>query len=625
MAEELSGAACSGTPTSAARGARRSRARPRAPRALCAAVALVGGLLVAIGAPDAAAIDLGTLGGAGSGATALNASGQVVGFAETASGAQHAFLWTAQAGMIDLGTLGGEDSSATLITPTGQVAGTSQTASGATHAFSWTQAKGMVDLGTLGGEESRPAAVNANGQVVGGSLTSTGARHAFSWNKTKGMVDLGTLGGAESSAEGVNSSGEVVGRSITGLGAEEAFTWTKAAGMTGLGGGATDAQAINDTGQVVGRAFAGEQPRVAQAFSWTKSGGFVYLGEQGQGATASALNASGEAIGAVEVGHGVSGFLWGPPASATFMGHVPECCGSAPTALNGAGEVVGSSGAHGFSWSAGREISDLGPGLASGVNEASEVSGSAAEEGVSHAALWNTAAGPAWGRCAKAERIKEGGKTTYEGAFTTAACTEASEGHNGRFEWDGGVFGTRFGLALRSATVTLETSAKVKVTCTSAAGHGFYAGIREVEGVALELGGCEAAGQPCTSPGASSGSIVAATLEGTLGWEEQAAHRVALELAPSGGAPFAEYSCAAGSSETVTGAVLVPVAADRMLRAATLRYRQSAGAQKPESFEGGPPEVLSASLNGEAPQPLGLGGTFALAGEEPVEVGASGQ
>jgi probable HAF family extracellular repeat protein len=38
--------------------------------------------------------DLGTLGGATSQATAISALGQVAGFAATAAGPAHAFLWT---------------------------------------------------------------------------------------------------------------------------------------------------------------------------------------------------------------------------------------------------------------------------------------------------------------------------------------------------------------------------------------------------------------------------------------------------------------------------------------------------------------------------------------------------
>jgi len=51
--------------------------------------------------------DLGTLGGTGSSATAINGRGQVTGYATTAAGEYHAFRWTPAGGMQDLGTLGG--------------------------------------------------------------------------------------------------------------------------------------------------------------------------------------------------------------------------------------------------------------------------------------------------------------------------------------------------------------------------------------------------------------------------------------------------------------------------------------------------------------------------------------
>jgi probable HAF family extracellular repeat protein len=87
--------------------------------------------------------------------------------------------------MVDLGTLGGSTSavheSGQVVNESGQVVGYSETASGQQHAFLWTQAGGMVDLGTLGGSRSVAVAVNESGQVVGWSDTAAGERHATLW------------------------------------------------------------------------------------------------------------------------------------------------------------------------------------------------------------------------------------------------------------------------------------------------------------------------------------------------------------------------------------------------------------------------------------------------------------
>jgi probable HAF family extracellular repeat protein len=80
----------------------------------------------------------------------------------------------------DLGTLGGAYSQATAVNASGQVVGDSYIIQGnsAVHPFSWTQKGGMVDLGTLpDSSRSFAMAVNDSGQVVG--FTADASHHAL--------------------------------------------------------------------------------------------------------------------------------------------------------------------------------------------------------------------------------------------------------------------------------------------------------------------------------------------------------------------------------------------------------------------------------------------------------------
>ena len=235
---------------------------------------------------DREILDLGTLGGNESDATALNNRGQVVGFAQNATpdpfsifysifgssaGTQtRAFLWDEKSGMRDLGTLGGPDALAAFINERGQIAGFSYTNSTPNPTtgiptldpFLWTNGK-MVDLGTLGGTNGAPNALNNRGQVVGQSnLAGDVTFRPFLWTAPGPMLDLGTLGGDNATATAINDAGEVIGNTDFFPACQicHAFVWTKRDGITDLGtidgDSCSDASAINSAGQIVGLSHA---------------------------------------------------------------------------------------------------------------------------------------------------------------------------------------------------------------------------------------------------------------------------------------------------------------------------------------------------------------------------------
>jgi probable HAF family extracellular repeat protein len=234
--------------------------------------------LLAVGAW--ALVDLGTLGGPGSHAAAVSENGNVVGCADTASGAIHAFLW--QEGSIrDLepgsgaapscalavnnqGVAAGrgangelsiwEGERVTRLGVQGEVGGINESkgvvgsyrAGAETRAFLYSGGA-LADLPSLGGTsgDSAAAAINEQYQVVGVS----GGR-AFLWDRGN-MTDLGTLGGGSGSAKGINDRGEIVGTASTAYSQPAPFIYDGA--MRELPGPAySGAIAINNRGQVIG-------------------------------------------------------------------------------------------------------------------------------------------------------------------------------------------------------------------------------------------------------------------------------------------------------------------------------------------------------------------------------------
>lgn len=199
---------------------------------------------------------LGTLGGPHSSGRAINSSGVVAGYADTANGNTHAFIY--DHAITDLGDLAGGHalSQAYAINTSGQVAGATTVSGGATHAFRYT-AGVMQDLETPGGSAfSSGVGINDAGWVVG-----TSNDRAFLYDGHT-MNDLGVLPNAIlSNATAINTSGQVTGFSrMSADNLDHAFVYSNGSmkDLNGLIGTAfpewilNSGTAINDAGQITG-------------------------------------------------------------------------------------------------------------------------------------------------------------------------------------------------------------------------------------------------------------------------------------------------------------------------------------------------------------------------------------
>jgi len=139
---------------------------------------------------------------------------------------------------------GGSFTGASGINASGEVVGSGDNA--ASDERAWEYLGGvMSDIGTLGGPQASAAAINAGGQIVGSSQTSTDADDGFLYQGGK-MTDLGL----NVLPDGINIHGVIVGEGPGG-----AFVGTAGhlQNLNSLVSGytLTNAVAINDNGQIV--------------------------------------------------------------------------------------------------------------------------------------------------------------------------------------------------------------------------------------------------------------------------------------------------------------------------------------------------------------------------------------
>lgn len=224
------------------------------------------------------------------------------------------------------------------------------------------------------------ASTFASGLSDAGHLVGTrfggGTGTAFLFHRGV-FSDLHPVGAELSSANAVNRLGEVAGQARTGALGTHAALWDASRSYQALPGG--EASGINDAGIVVGNTFP-------HGFRWSAAAGLSLLpGLEGSPSAASAVNASGVAVGTSRTAAGDRATLWGDDLSAVDI--LPGIEARA-AAINAQGWVVGHSGMGGFLWTQAQGTSVLdGFAAPSGINSAGQVVGLGEE--LQSALLWN--------------------------------------------------------------------------------------------------------------------------------------------------------------------------------------------------------------------------------------------
>lgn len=287
---------------------------------------------------------------------AINARGQVAGFADHQDGAvRRATIWH---GVVptDIGTLGGPNSNVPWagVNSSGMVAGISQTlekdsldqrwscsaflppseANYICHAFVW-QHGTMRQLPTLGGANGFATGINARGQVVGWAETAVRDPtcdadtrvlqfRATLWDSRRGtVVELPPLpGDSTSAATAINDRGQIVGISgdcdvgVGAASARSAVIWDrgKVSELPNLGGlNWHTPMAISNRGDVAGFGNVEVSGVRINAFYWSKRTGFRELGalDDDPSSQAHGVNSRGTVVG-VSLGGaaGSRAFLW---------------------------------------------------------------------------------------------------------------------------------------------------------------------------------------------------------------------------------------------------------------------------------------------------------------------------
>jgi hypothetical protein len=232
---------------------------------------------------------------------------------------------------------------------------------------------------------------------------------------------------------------------------------------------------------------------------------------------------------------------------------------------------------------------------------------------------------PEIGRCLR--------NTVGINSYTNAGCTTPSPtgASAARYGWEPASGGgdelvkPRFSAVSKAGSEPkLVVAHGTLITCKAVSNSGEYAGPASVADVTIRFTGCRmGASTPCSSAGAAEGEVALESLVGELGVvavnSVQTKDKIGLRLHPAAGEALGEFTCGV-VPVVLSGSMINEVKSDAMVSVLPWKYAQTKVVQKPAKFEGGPPSVLSVSVGGGPPEPVGLVVLGTQTNEEKVEI-----